>query len=74
MMVVVFNFSLNVVLLLGLFLIVTIGLITNTNAQITFSKDWNAGKRNLDTTSDGQHNAMKSANALCHLLIVRRFF
>lgn len=45
------------------------GLLNSSDAQVTFSRDWNPGKRNMDGSD--VHNVMKSANALCHLLMVR---
>lgn len=39
-----------------------------TQAQVTFSRDWNAGKRMVDNQE--YHNAIRTASTLCHLLLV----
>ncbi|GJQ74255.1 hypothetical protein Trydic_g19156 [Trypoxylus dichotomus] len=44
-------------------------LSLNCKAQVTFSRDWNAGKRAADNPD--LQATIKSATALCHLLITQ---
>ncbi|CAH0553713.1 unnamed protein product [Brassicogethes aeneus] len=37
-------------------------------AQVTFSRDWNPGKRNIENFNE-LRAASKSVNAICHMLI-----
>lgn len=37
-------------------------------AQVTFSRDWNPGKRMIDNQE--YRNAMRAASSVCHLLLV----
>lgn len=46
-------------------------VFSGTQAQVTFSRDWNPGKR---TENSDFHNTMKTVSAICHLLIVIIFF
>ncbi|NP_001159497.2 AKH/corazonin-related peptide preproprotein [Tribolium castaneum] len=41
-------------------------MFTGTQAQVTFSRDWNPGKR---TENTDLHNTLKTASAVCHLLM-----
>ena len=43
-----------------------------SGAQVTFSKDWNPGKR-ISESSD-IHTTMKSATTICHILLVHKCY
>ncbi|XP_019865670.1 uncharacterized protein LOC109594864 [Aethina tumida] len=63
-----FNRSLRLFTLTAALLLVSWMFIRSAQGQVTFSRDWNPGKRNAEPVSD-LHSVIKSSNAICHLLI-----
>lgn len=51
-------------------------LIENIDAQVTFSRDWNAGKRGpllqQETATNDCRASVRSAAALCRMLLVSK--
>ncbi|GLV44031.1 hypothetical protein CBL_12673 [Carabus blaptoides fortunei] len=53
----------------AVFIVILASILTvPCEAQVTFSRDWNAGKRNME--SPECRSNIKSATAMCHMLIV----
>nr|UXO98060.1 adipokinetic hormone [Zophobas atratus] len=59
-------FQIRIFSTIAVFLLVTWMFLSDAQAQVTFSRDWNPGKRGENPDF---HNAMKTASAVCHLLI-----
>ncbi|RZC32703.1 P53 domain containing protein [Asbolus verrucosus] len=53
--------------LITVFVVITWMFINGAQAQVTFSRDWNPGKRMVENPEF--HNTMKTASTICHLLI-----
>ncbi|KAK9754885.1 Adipokinetic hormone [Popillia japonica] len=54
----------------AIFALISVCLLSlHCKAQVTFSRDWNAGKRAAD--SPDLQASIKSATALCHLLMTQ---
>lgn len=52
-----------------LVLFVIFAVVTLSRGQVTFSRDWNPGKRNFENTAE-IHATLKSASAVCRMLMV----